>query len=282
MPNIFSYTDYRKFIKAWLAGRKHRRPKVTLRSMAEAAGFNSAAHLAMILKNKARLPEDRALCLAALMGLNKKETEYFLHTVNYNQHRSPPDKKRYLGKMVRLNRTGTILLSPDQYEYYQKWYYAAVHDILSFYPFKGDFRKLAKMVEPSISQREAARAVALLERLRFIIKKEDGTCICAYPGISACAEGRSLVFCAYAETMMERARHALHRLPGDERSISWAGFSMSRQTFEKVREKAREFRKQIIAMAQADRSPDRAYHINMQIFPVSRRLGRRAERGGEP
>jgi uncharacterized protein (TIGR02147 family) len=283
MPNIFSFTDYRKFIKAWYAEQKRRRPKVTLRSIAAAVGFNSPAHIAMILKNKARLSEDRAVRLAEAMHLNKKESRYFLLIINYNHARSLQDKNRILRKMVQFNRTGTVLLSPDQYEYYQKWYYAAVHDILSFYPFNGDFGGLAKMVEPSISQREAAKAVALLERLRFIIKKEDGTYTCAFPGISAYTEGHSLVLGAYAETMMERARHALRRLPGEERAISWAGFSMSRQTFEKVKEEARDFRKRIVAMAQADRSPDRAYHINMQIFPVSRRFQQlRTERQGEP
>jgi uncharacterized protein (TIGR02147 family) len=281
MPDIFAYTDYRKFIKAWYAGQKHRRPKVTLRSIAAATGFNSPAHLVMILKSKARLSEERALRLAGAMGLNKKESRYFLLIVNYNQARSLQDKNCILRKMVRFNRTGTMLLNPDQYEYYQKWYYAVVHDILSFYPFNGDFRRLAKMVDPSISPREAAKAVALLESLRFIIKKEDGTYTCAYPGISAYAEGHSLVLGAYAEAMMDIARHALRRLPGEERAVSWAGFSMSRQTFEKVKEMARDFRKQIIAIAQADQSPDRAYQINMQIFPVSRRYEGGTEMRGD-
>jgi uncharacterized protein (TIGR02147 family) len=281
MSDIFSYTDYRKFIKEWHGEQKHRRPKVTLRSMAAAGGFNSPAHLVMVLKNKARLSEVRALRLAKAMGLNKKESRYFLLIVNYNQCRSLQDKNRILRKMVRFNRNGTVLLNPDQYEYYQKWYYAAVHDILSFYPFTGDFGGLAKMVEPSISRREAAKAVALLERLRFIIKKGNGTYACAYPGISAYSEGHSLVLGAYAETMMDRARHALRRLPGEERSISWAGFSMSRQTFEKVKAEAQDFRKRLVAMAQADRSPDRAYHINMQIFPVSRGFEGGTEKQGD-
>ncbi len=61
-------------------------------------------------------------------------------------------------------------------------------------------------------------------------------------------------------------------MPADERSVSWAGFSMSKETFEKVKQEAREFRKKIIAMAQADQSPERAYHFNLQIFPVSQQL----------
>ncbi|MBN2037282.1 MAG: TIGR02147 family protein [Chitinispirillaceae bacterium] len=278
MPNIFSFTDYRKFILAWYAEKKQGRPKITYRSVANALGFNSAAHVLMVLKNKANLSEDRALRLAALMGLNKKETSYLQLMVNYNQHRSASDKQRFLRKMVRLNSSGTVLLKPDQYEYYQKWYYAAIHDILSFYPFSGDFGALARMVEPAITRLEAAKAVTLLERLGFIAKKEDGSYACSYPGISAYAEGHSLVLSSYAEAMMDQAQQALQKFPGDERSISWAGFSMSKATFEKVREEAREFRKRIIAMAQADRSPDRAYHINMQIFPVSRRFERSTEK----
>jgi uncharacterized protein (TIGR02147 family) len=278
MPNIFLFTDYREFIKAWYAEKKKTRPKITYRIIADTLGFNSSAHVLMILKNKAHLSEDRVLRLATLMGLNKKETRYFLLMVHYNQHRSPHDKNRFLRKMVRLNNTGTVLLKPDQYEYYQKWYYAAIHDILSFYPFDGDFGELAKMVDPPISRREAANAVALLERLHFLKKREDGTYACEYPGISAYAEGHSLALSSYADAMMNRARQALQKSPSDERSISWAGFSMSKETFEKVKEEAREFRKRVIAMAQADQSPDQAYHINMQIFPVSRRMKRKPEK----
>jgi uncharacterized protein (TIGR02147 family) len=282
MADIFSYTDYRKFISDWIGEQKHVRPKVTYRSIAKAVGFNSPAHITMVLKNKAKLSEDRARRFASLMGLNKKETEYFLLIVGYSQSRSIEDKKLCLDKMVRFNKSGTVLLNPDQHEYYQKWYYAAIHDILSFYPFKGDFQGLAKMVEPHITPREAARAVALLERLQFIVKKEDDTYACAYPGISAYAEGASLTLGNYAEAMMDRARYALRKIPGEERVISWAGVSMSKETFEKAREEAREFRKRIIAMARADRSPDRAYHINLQMFPVSRRHERQPEkRGGQ-
>ena len=272
MPNIFSYTDYREFIKAWYAERKSCHPKVTYRIIADALGFNSPAHVLMVLKGKANLSEEHAVRLATLIKLNKKETKYLIQIVNYNQNRELEDKKRYLKKMVRLNKTGTVLLKPDQYEYYQKWYYSVIHEILSFYPFRGDYNELAKMVNPSITRREATQAVALLERLQFIKKNDDGTYNCEYPGISAYSEGHSLVLSSYADTMINRGREALQKLPADERSVSWAGFSMSKETFEKVKQEAREFRKKIIAMAQADQSPERAYHFNLQIFPVSQQL----------
>lgn len=272
MPDIFEFTDYREFIQAWHTASKKSRPKVTYRLIADTLGFNSPAHVLMVLKGKANLSEEHALRLATLMKLNKKETKYLIEIINYNQHRSVQGKKRSLKKMARLNNTGTTLLKADQYEYYQKWYYSVIHEILSFYPFRGDFKNLAKMVHPPISQREAAQAVALLVRLEFIKKDDNGSYSCEYPGISAYAEGHSLVLSSYADTMINQGRLALQKLPGDERSISWAGISMSKATFEKAKDEAREFRKRIVAMAQQDQAPDRAYHFNMQIFPVSQQL----------
>jgi len=280
MPDIFSFVDYRKFISAWYAEKKHSRPKVTYRVIAHALGFNSPAHVMMVLKNKANLSRERALKMAGLMGLNKKDTTYFLLMVDYNQHRAMKDKQRFLSKMVRLNKRGTVLLKPDQYEYYRKWYYSVIHDILSFYPFRGDFDALAKMVQPPITRREAQKAVALLERMQFILKNDHGEYRCEYPAISAYAEGGSLMLSSYAEAMMERARHALNKFPAHERSISWAGFSMSKETFEKVKEEARQFRKRLIAMAQADTSAHRAYFLAMQIFPVSKQWESQSEESG--
>lgn len=282
MPDIFSYTDYREFIVAWYNEKKHGRPKVTYRIIAEAIGFNSSAHVLMVLRNKAHLPPENAKKLAKFLGLNQKEAKYLIEMVNYSRHRSLEEKKRSMGQMVRLNKKSTILLQPDQYEYYQKWYYAAIHDTLSFYPFKDDFNALAKMMNPPITSREAKKAVALLERLQFIQKKGDGTYTCNYPGISAYAEGGDLALGTYAEAMMDKAKEALHNQPADERSISWAGFSMSKETFEKVKSEVREMRKRIVALAQADTSPDRAYHLNLQLFPVSKPHHRHPEgEGGE-
>ena len=281
MPNIFLYTDYRKFIKDWYDEKKRQDTGVTYRTIARAVGFNSPAHITMVLKKKTNLSNAHLIKFSDVMKLRKKESDYFSLLVNYNQSKLTVDKKFFFDKMVKFKEIGTTLLNPDQYEYYRKWYYAVIHDILSFYPFKGDCRELAKMVEPSITPREAQKAVALLERLRFIIKKDDGSYQCAHPGISAYSEGHSLALSVYAADMIDRAKSALEKLPGDERAVSWAGFSMSKKIFEKVKEETRLFRKHIIALAQADDAPDRAYHINMQIFPVSKRYARSSNGGIE-
>lgn len=271
MQTVFSYTDYRRFILDWYEQQRKSATPVSYRRIAQAVGLNSAAHITMILKGKTSLPAASIDGFVTLMQLRKKEGDYFSLLVEYNQAKTTSQKKQFYNKMVKFKECGTTLLNPDQYEYYQKWYYAAIHDILSYYPFGGDFNQLARMVEPSITAREAKSSIRLLERLNFIEKKVDGTYSCHYPGISAYGEGRSVILSSYAEAMIDRAKHALEKTTDEQRVISWAGFSVSAETFEKMKMEARAFRKKLVEMAMNDPHPERAFHLNLQIFPVSKK-----------
>ena len=272
VKTIFSYTDFRLFIKDWYDDRQRFGKPVSYRTIAQAIGFKSPAHITMVLKGKTKLSPEATRNFIKFLKLRKKEAEFFTLLVQYNQAKGVKSKKPIYDKMVKFKECGTTLLNPDQYKYYQKWYYAVIHDILSYYRFKGNYSELAKMVEPSITVREAHNSIKLLERLKFIEKREDGTYACRYPGISAYSEGRSVVLSSYAETMIDRAKHVLEKMPDEERVISWAGFSVSAETFKRMKEEARAFRKRLIEIAQNDYSPERAFHLNLQIFPVSKRF----------
>lgn len=65
-------------------------------------------------------------------------------------------------------------MDATQYAYYEKWFYSVIREVLAFYPFKADFRQLARMLEPPISAAEAKKAIKLLADLKLIHKNEDG------------------------------------------------------------------------------------------------------------
>jgi uncharacterized protein (TIGR02147 family) len=270
--SVFTYTDFRKYIRNWYDARQQSDNAVSYRAIAGVVGLRSPAYITLILQGKTRLPNNLIPGFCKLFKFKKRESAFFELLVKYNQSGDVSEKKRLYGKMVAFSECGTTLLNADQHAYYQKWYYSVIHDILSFYPFNGDFRELARMVEPSITARQAKCAVALLERLEFIRKDKDGQYTCLYPGISAYTEGHSMVLSTYAGNMIDQAKYALEQMPAGERLISWAGFSVSSETFKKIKEEARAFRKKLIAMAQQDTSPGQAFHLNLQVFPVSKKL----------
>jgi uncharacterized protein (TIGR02147 family) len=69
---------------------------------------------------------------------------------------------------------------------------------------------------------------------------------------------------------MDLAKSALERIPKEERVLAATTVSVSRETFEEIREETRAFRKRILEMAQRDPRPDRIYQFQFHVFPLSK------------
>jgi uncharacterized protein (TIGR02147 family) len=272
--SIFDYTSYRLFLKDYYQGKKKSTRYFSYRYIAQKVGFKSAGHFTQILQGKANVSNQLASKFISFLQLKKNEAEYFELLVRYDQAKTQEEKGRYFERILKFNKTSPKLLSPDEYEFYQQWYYAVILDILTFYPFSGDYKELASLVEPSISVPQAQKAIQLLDRLGLIEKDDSGTYHRTHMIITSSSQGYSTALASYAMQMIDRAKGAVNSLPKEERSISWTGFSVSKKTYSQIQEEIREFRKRILAMAQDDKNPERVYHFNMQLFPVSKKLNR--------
>ncbi len=272
MISIFNYSDYRKFLEEYYKSNKKDKSYFSYRYIASRVGFKSAGHFTQILNGQANLSPHLISRFIDFLKLSRREAEYFELLVNFNQAKTHDDKKRYFERMAKYKEIKMRILNPDEYEFYRKWYYAAICDILSFYPFKGDYHELARMVEPSISAAKARKAIELLEKLHLIRQNENGIYEKTDTAISARCQGYSEALANHAIEMIDLAKDSINHLPKEERNISWVGVAVSPPTFEIIQEEIRALRKRIIAFAQEDRDPDkRVYHFNMQFFPLSKK-----------
>jgi uncharacterized protein (TIGR02147 family) len=270
MVSVFDYTDYRLYLKAFYEENKQRNPAFSYRYIARRVGFKSPGHLTLILQGKTNISNRMLTQFITFLGLKKREAEYFELLVNYDQAKGQAEKKRYFERIAGFKGVNASVLSPAQYEFYRQWYYSAILDLLEFYQYRGDSVELARMIQPPITPTQARKAIELLDELALIRKCADGHYEVSQANLSVRSEGHSVALANYASEMMNRAREALDALPREERSISWAGFSASEATFERICEETRAFRRRILSLAESDTGRNRAYHINIQIFPTSR------------
>lgn len=267
--NIFEYSDYRPYLKDFYELHKSLDPQFTYRYIAGRVGFRSAGHFTQILNGRINLSSSMATSFIEFLKLNKGEAGYFDLLVRFDQAKTHAEKRRCFEQMTKFRELKIATLSPSQYEYYDKWYYVAVREALSYYHFKDDYAALAKKVKPSISPREAKLAIALLERLGLIKKGNDGIYKKTVASVSAAPLGGSIAITNQALQTMRLAREALDRFPKEQRNISGVAFSVSEKTFEAIQKEIRDFRKKILDMAQADPLPDAVYQFNVQFFPLS-------------
>jgi len=279
MQALYSYTDYRLYLKDWYTENKQKKNCFSYRYIAEKIGFKSAGHFTQILKGQANISRSLLLRFIKFLKLNKKESDYFQWLVAFNQAATLQEKRLLYEQLDRIKNTSFKLLDPDQYTFYNEWYYSAVRDLLAIYPFAGDYRQLARLIEPSISVVQARKAIELLKRLKLITVDSDGVYHQTDAILSTRSMGHSVALSNYAVEMIDRAKEAVNALPKEERDISWTGFAVSEKTFALISEEISTCRKRILELAKNDSDPERVYHLNIQCFPVSKKYRPEAGNG---
>jgi len=266
--NVLQYTDFRKFISDFLSASKSNELKISLRGLAEKSGID-ACNLVKALKSERNLAPAAAKKLSRGLGLKEKERDYFLCLVAYCQARTHEEKKKHFEAMMSFTESSIRILHADEYEFYDKWYYTAVREALSFYQCDGtNCEALGKIIKPKISADEVKSSLNLLERLKFINKNEKGFYQRTEPVLSSGYDARSVALNNHIINSMDLARSHIGKSSG-QINHSAVAFSVSEEDFRKIEDEIRQFRRRILDMARQSEKPDRVYQFNMQLFPLS-------------
>ena len=200
---------------------------------------------------------------------NDKMETIVQELVLFNQSKSHSDKKRHFEKLMAFKKSSVKVLDPNQYEFYEKLHYSAIREVLAFYPYKGNARELARLVDPPITPAEAERAVKLLEKLGLIEKKSDNVYERTDAVLSTGYDAQSVALNNFVLNSLDYAKEALDRVPRKERNFSWLTFNVSREGYEKIQGELRTFIRKALEVARQDEKPDRVYQGHFNIVPLT-------------
>jgi uncharacterized protein (TIGR02147 family) len=186
----------------------------------------------------------------------------------YGQAKSNDSIRQYFEKMLRFREIPIRTMLIGEYEYYTKWYYAALRQILSIISFGGDFTALAGMTVPAITPAEAKKGVALLCKLGLVEKSESGTYTVIDKYLSTGEKWHSVAVRSFQQETIRLANQALDTVPKDQRDISTVTVTLSRQGFEEARERIRRFRQEMLELVNMSDTPEGVYHVNIQMIPI--------------
>jgi uncharacterized protein (TIGR02147 family) len=269
MNSIFQYTDFRKFLRDRYQEKKKAIRGYTYEYIAAKAGFKSPGYFSQVLSGTTRLTDRLIPAIADVMGLTGKEKSYFQLMVSYNQAAGHEEKRNYFSRMLSAGGNGISMVSPEQFELFDKWYYSAVRAVISVIPFDGNYQKLTRIIIPQISLSEARKAVELLHKLNIIEKTPDNTWQLTSKHLTTGEAVESVYVNNYMLNSMEISRDALYRFSRDERKFSALTVTVSPEGYRRIAHEAEKFRNMVVAIVRADKKMNRAYQVNMQIFPLS-------------
>ena len=275
MPNIFNYSDYRKFLADFYKEKKGNTPSFSYQNFSRQAGFTSKSFVFNVIKGKKNLSPASIVSLSEAMNLTKTEAAYFEKLVSMCQAITFKERAFFYEQLDTIRPQNTEAsnakrIRQDQFEFFSKWYHVVIRSLIDFFPFKDDYQRLAAMVRPPITTIQAKNSVRLLHRLGIIEKGKDGVIKTSSKLLTTGPEVASLAAQHFHLQAMELGIRALKEMPKDERNIYGLTLGISRKSFEEIKKIMLESQNRILQVAEKDKDSDGVYQLNVQFFPVSK------------
>jgi uncharacterized protein (TIGR02147 family) len=274
MPDIFEYFDYRHWLRDAYEARKAENPVFSHRYIASKAGFGSSGTFARILDGSRNLSMDAALGLSRVFGLGRAEKEYFEHLVLHNQAEGEAERRFFLEKLAAVRKSRVQELRDHQMALFEDWRRIALREALDLVEHRDDVEALGALLSPPADGKEVRDALEVLQELGLARPDEDGIWRKTEAVLTTPDEGVHEAVRGFQRATMDLAKEALERHPPREREIATLTLAISDAMMERVKDKIRQLRREILEMARDDDRPDRVHQLNFQVFPMTRRAGR--------
>ena len=273
--NIFDYTDYRKYLADFYLFQKQTNPAFSYRYFAQKAGISSSGFYKELIDGKRSLGRSLILKFSKAIKHTKKEAEFFENMVYFSEATTIEERSLYFKKMMASYESKVYRLLADQYEYFSKWYYIVIRELLCFTRFKDDYKALANLVSPTIREEQARKGIEVLEKLQLISRDKEGFYIQAEPLVTT---GKIhddkrldlLNIINFQKSMLGMMLEAYDRYPVQKMDMSTLTLSVSQETFLAMKEEIASLRKKLLGMAEKDESPDRIYQLCYGLFPMTK------------
>jgi uncharacterized protein (TIGR02147 family) len=268
--SIYDYTDYRLYLRDYYEEQKAKNPAFSYRYFARKAGFNSSGLYKDIVDGRTGITRSLILRFATAMKLSPKQQEYFETMVYFNEARTVEEKKLYFERLMKYHNSKAFRVDASQYEYYSKWYYIAIREILAIGNFKDDYAAIAQALNPTIRKEQAGKAIKVLKKLGLIQKDKSGYYKAVDKILTTGTEIKSLAIANFQKTMMDLAKDAIDRHSAQNRNISTVTFSVSKDTYNDIKAELDTCRKRILSMVERSENGDRVCQLNIQLFPLTK------------
>lgn len=269
-PVIYDYTDYRAFLSDMYDYMKSEKKYFSYRYFAKKAGFSSPNYLKLVIDRQRNLTDASIQKVAKGFDLNKSESSFLENLVNMNQATSHNEKDFYYNKIISLrHRRDGHFLEKEEYEYFSKWYYPVIREILVTNAHSPSSEDIAVQLNPSVTAREVENALDLLSKLNLIKRESDGRWQQTSKAVTTGAEVRSVIVTNFHKEMINLAVESIDRHSPELRDVSALILNVRQETIPRLKKMLAEFRQELIDLVSTESHPEMVVVINMQMFPTS-------------
>lgn len=274
--NIYTYTDYREFIRDYYKEKKSAE-NLTLRDFARKAGFSTHTHLSNVIDNKRSLTRESAGKVARGLGLNPAERTYLELMVRFSNAATVDEKNDVYEQMCACMPKSEIRkIGAEYYEIFRNAYVLTIRETVALPDFKGDVKWIAKKMHPRITVNQAEKAIATLVAAKLLVRDAKGRLKQTNADLTTGREVKSLAISLYHKQLLELAAASIDSTAAKDRDISSLTLNISKSEFDFIKRRTADFRTEILDFLKKKRDDAKhefpteryraIYYLNMQLF----------------
>ncbi len=262
--SVFMYFDYRDYIRAVLETMQSK--GLSLRAIQENAGVSGSAFFSRILDGSRPLSIANAKNIAKSWGLSVDESDYFLDLVRFGNEKNVDVREELLRKLLAVRANNQeFALQDSSLKFFSKWYYPVLRDLLPLLPPNMPAEKIGRMFTPVLRSPQVESGIRYLMESGFVSLDENGVYRVEQPIVSTPPRVRSTILRKYHLKNLEVNSEVYDLFTSDDRSVTSVTCSLSKESFEKVREEIAKLREKILALSREEKNPDRVCHVGFQL-----------------
>jgi uncharacterized protein (TIGR02147 family) len=271
--DVFSYLDYRAFLRDYYLDRKERRG-LSFRGFSKRAGLRSPNYLKLVMDGQRNLTPEMAERFGEACGLAKDGVAYFKDLVAFNQARNSRERNAQYARLTGHRRyRNEHRLEIAHAAYHSTWYIPAVRELAARRDFRDDADWIADTLVPPITRSQAEKAIKTLLALGLLTRGEDGRLTQGEPIVSTGPEFHALHIANYHRTMMQQASESIDRVASSERDISSLTLCLGEDGLRNLKTRLQRFRRELLELSSLEDDPSQVVQLNLQLFPLSRPRG---------
>jgi uncharacterized protein (TIGR02147 family) len=171
--DVFSYLDYRAFLRDYYNARKERGRGFSYRSFSRKAGLKSPNYLKLVMDGERNLSGAMAERFGAACGLADDDLRYFIDLVGFQQAESASERSKFYARLTGYQRyRAAHKLDVAHAAYYSAWYMPAIRELVTRQDFREDPEWIGTQLIPPIPALDARRAVETLLELGLLVRSE--------------------------------------------------------------------------------------------------------------
>lgn len=270
---VYNYLNYRAYLKAFYDFKKSRDKAFSYGVLAQKANISSRGLLKLIMDGKRNLSHSNTEKLIQGLKLNKSEALYFSTLVQFNQAKNHQEKNLHYQKLLNYRyRQNPVSLQKAQYNFYSKWYFPVVHELVLLENAPSSPETFAQWASQQfhgkVSPREVLDAYNELISLGLLQinmgKLEPQNSYIE----SNVKEELNFAIQSFHHQMLKEAQDALNQ-PLELREFGAVTLAFRKSDLAKAKSAIAEFRRQFNFDFSAHQGADCVYQLNVQFFELA-------------